>query len=309
MPEKKGVVNTEPSEPTQKRPRVTIKPLKAAGVEADMEKKTAEEKKKAVEKEKEKTKEKPIETPVGADPKDTRTAAATVSDKAQGPEVVHITGLDQPHQEKRKEPEVEKITPTAQVVPTVGSGSAAHKETTAAAGGASSGGAGGFVPQSPIGPKDTVGDLYYKTYTEESRGNAPHQAPWSLKQKDMFKDFAVCCDWFLNSFTPDEVIRQRARTHDGLYQDMYQKAVFVEEKAKFEADRKLEEWGREGLRGKLRTAEDLLAKERAEWKKICVKDNERMYAARSKITELKASLILLAQQLSGCVAGESGTRS
>ncbi|MFS8007076.1 hypothetical protein Hanom_Chr14g01256691 [Helianthus anomalus] len=111
-PEKKGVVITEPSEPAQKKPRVTIKPLKAAGAEANKEKKTAEENK-AREKEKEKTKGKPIETSVGADPKDTRTAAATVSDKAQGPEVVHTTGLDQPHQEKRKEPEIEKMTSTA----------------------------------------------------------------------------------------------------------------------------------------------------------------------------------------------------
>ncbi|KAM0052072.1 hypothetical protein Hdeb2414_s0007g00243971 [Helianthus debilis subsp. tardiflorus] len=52
------------------------------------------------------------------------------------------------------------------------------------------------------------------------------------------------------------------------------KAAFNEEKAKFESDRKSEEWGREGLRGKLRFAEDLLAKERAEWKKICEKDNQ-----------------------------------
>ncbi|KAJ0606145.1 hypothetical protein HanHA300_Chr02g0070821 [Helianthus annuus] len=65
------------------------------------------------------------------------------------------------------------------------------------------------------------------------------------------------------------------------------RAALAEEKAKFESDRKSEEWGREGLRGKLRAAEDLLAKEKAEWKKICEKDNQRMYAARAKITELE----------------------
>ncbi|KAM0037938.1 hypothetical protein Hdeb2414_s0013g00409031 [Helianthus debilis subsp. tardiflorus] len=68
------------------------------------------------------------------------------------------------------------------------------------------------------------------------------------------------------------------------------KATFPEEKAKFESGRKSKEWGREGLRGKLRAAEDLLAKERAEWKKICEKDNQRMYAARSKITDLEAQV-------------------
>ncbi|XP_035830832.1 myosin-6-like [Helianthus annuus] len=68
------------------------------------------------------------------------------------------------------------------------------------------------------------------------------------------------------------------------------KPAFDEEKAKFESDRKLEEWGREGLKGKLRAAEDLLAKERADWKKICAKDNDRMYAARAKITELEGNV-------------------
>ncbi|KAF5783818.1 hypothetical protein HanXRQr2_Chr11g0512261 [Helianthus annuus] len=219
-PEKEGVVIIEPSEPAQKRPRVTIKPLKATGAEADKEKRTAEEKKEAGERQKEKTKEKPVITPVGADPKDTRTAAATVSDKAQGPEVVHITGLDQPHYEKRKEPEIERITPPTQpdvtqhsvkVTSSIG-GSGPH-----AAGGASSGGAAGFTPQN-IGAKDTLGDIYYKTYTEEARGNAPHQAPWGLKQKDTFNEFGPCRDWFLNSFPPGEVNQQRARTHDELYQ-------------------------------------------------------------------------------------------
>ncbi|XP_035830846.1 eukaryotic translation initiation factor 5B-like [Helianthus annuus] len=147
-PEKKGVVITDPPEPAQKRPK-----------------------------------------PVGADPKDTGTAATTASDKAQGPKIVCITGLDQPHHEKRKEPEVEKPTKpapanapvqTAQVTTTGGSGSGVHKGKTAAAGGASPGGARGFMPQN-ISPKDTLGDIYYKTYTEESRGNAPHQAPWGLK--------------------------------------------------------------------------------------------------------------------------------
>ncbi|KAJ0456497.1 hypothetical protein HanIR_Chr15g0763111 [Helianthus annuus] len=98
-----------------------------------------------------------------------------------------------------------------------GSGSAPRKEKTATAGGAGSGGAGGFIPQS-IGPKDTLGDIYYKTYTEEARGNAPHQAPWGLKQKDTFNEFGPCRDWFLNSFPPCEVNRQRARSHDVLYQ-------------------------------------------------------------------------------------------
>ncbi|KAM0004225.1 hypothetical protein Hdeb2414_s0250g00847901 [Helianthus debilis subsp. tardiflorus] len=66
------------------------------------------------------------------------------------------------------------------------------------------------------------------------------------------------------------------------------KAAFAEEKAKFESDKKSEEWGREGLRGKLRATEELLTKGRAEWKEICKKDNQRMYETRTKITNLEA---------------------
>ncbi|KAM0056928.1 hypothetical protein Hdeb2414_s0006g00224281 [Helianthus debilis subsp. tardiflorus] len=73
------------------------------------------------------------------------------------------------------------------------------------------------MPQTPIGPEDTLGDIYYKIYTEEARGDAPYQAPWGLKQKDTFLEFGPCRDWFLNSFPPGEVNRQRAHTHDGLY--------------------------------------------------------------------------------------------
>ncbi|KAM0038346.1 hypothetical protein Hdeb2414_s0013g00413771 [Helianthus debilis subsp. tardiflorus] len=231
--------------------------------------------------------------------------------------------------------QVDPPTHNVQVTSVVGgSADSTCKETTTSAGGSVAAcGAGGSMPQSSIGPKDTVGDIYYKTYTEEARGDAPHQASWGLKQKDMFLEFGACRDWFSNSFPPGEVNPQRARTHDGLYHayavgeanvrsanhqivrewrtmvkeraewEKYHdrlvrqvkdfekaKASFAEEKAKFESDRKSEEWGREILRGKLRAAEDLLAKERAEWKKICEKDNQRMYAARAKITDLEAQV-------------------
>ncbi|KAJ0852219.1 hypothetical protein HanRHA438_Chr14g0635621 [Helianthus annuus] len=71
------------------------------------------------------------------------------------------------------------------------------------------------------------------------------------------------------------------------------KSAFAEEKAAFEAERKSEEWGHEGLKSKLHAAEELLSKERAEWKELCNKDNLRMYAARSKITDLEAQIATL----------------
>ncbi|KAJ0716528.1 hypothetical protein HanPI659440_Chr13g0513731 [Helianthus annuus] len=165
------------------------------------------------------------------------------------------------------------------------------------------------------------------------RGDAPHQAPWSLKQKDTFQEFGPCRDWFLNSFTPGEVNRQRAKTHEMLYRTYVlgeanaraanhqivrewrtmvreradwegyrewmlkritdfekSKAAFDEEKAKFDADKKAEEWGREGLKNKLQAAEQQLAKEKAEFKRICEKDNERAFTARNKIVELEAKI-------------------
>ncbi|KAM0057755.1 hypothetical protein Hdeb2414_s0005g00162141 [Helianthus debilis subsp. tardiflorus] len=75
------------------------------------------------------------------------------------------------------------------------------------------------------------------------------------------------------------------------------KNSFAEEKASFEAEKKSEEWGREGLRSKLRAAEELLSRERAEWKELCKKDNQRMYSARSKITDLEAQIATLKKKV------------
>ncbi|KAM0004461.1 hypothetical protein Hdeb2414_s0242g00845361 [Helianthus debilis subsp. tardiflorus] len=256
--------------------------------------------------EKEKEKKKATEKPVVDDPKDTGAGAITDHDKAQGPKAVRITGLDQPLHEKEdptrgKGPEVVEPTGPAQVdapTQTVQVTSDGGSGTTVGGAGCASG-VGGAKPHTPIVPKDTLGDIYYKSYTKEARGDALHRAPWNLKQKDTFLEFSTCHEWSLNSFTPGEVVRHRSRTHDGLYQayvvgeantraanhqivrewrtmvrersdwENYRdcllreakdfeklKAAFVEEKTEFEADRKSEEWGREGLRGKLRAAEE-----------------------------------------------------
>ncbi|MFS7962516.1 hypothetical protein Hanom_Chr08g00727531 [Helianthus anomalus] len=53
------------------------------------------------------------------------------------------------------------------------------------------------MPHPLIGPKDTLGYIFYKTYTKEARGDAPHQPPWGLKQKDTFMEFAPCRDRYL----------------------------------------------------------------------------------------------------------------
>ncbi|MFS7928854.1 hypothetical protein Hanom_Chr04g00325681 [Helianthus anomalus] len=103
VPEKKGVEFKDPQEPAKKRTRVVIKPFKSAGLEAEKEKKKAAEKHVDKEKEKEKEKGKVAEKPEGDKSMETGAAATTALEKAQGPEVIHITGFDQPLHEKKTE--------------------------------------------------------------------------------------------------------------------------------------------------------------------------------------------------------------
>ncbi|KAJ0463861.1 hypothetical protein HanHA300_Chr14g0520451 [Helianthus annuus] len=83
------------------------------------------------------------------------------------------------------------------------------------------------------------------------------------------------------------------------------KAAFDEEKAKFDADKKAEEWGREGLKNKLQAAEQQLAKEKAEFKRICEKDSERAFAARNKIVDLEAKVVELTAKVEDAQAAQA----
>ncbi|KAJ0897915.1 hypothetical protein HanRHA438_Chr08g0350991 [Helianthus annuus] len=172
--EKKGVTITEPSEPTLKRPRVTkvtIKPFTV--LQSEKEKQKAVEKAvKEREIERKRAAEKP---PTG--PKEPEVVATFSAKKAQGLGPTPITGLDQPTFEKGKGVEVEKpveTSPNDAPVQTVQVASAgetglATKEQTVAAGfAAGQVGAGrpDATSHSPIGPMDTLGDVYYKSYTE-----------------------------------------------------------------------------------------------------------------------------------------------
>ncbi|KAJ0767945.1 hypothetical protein HanLR1_Chr03g0095791 [Helianthus annuus] len=74
-------------------------------------------------------------------------------------------------------------------------------------------------------------------------------------------------------------------------------SAFAKEKAAFEAEKKSEEWGREGLKSKLQAAEELLSKKRAEWKEAelnaQVASKDKDLAAKDKdmeIAELKHRL-------------------
>ncbi|XP_021974836.1 uncharacterized protein LOC110869944 [Helianthus annuus] len=358
----KGVKFTEP-EP--KRPKITIKSSQTAGgasakeknvaeqdvakaVEAQREaeerrKKEEEKKKKAEEDKKKKAEEekkKKAEEEKRCEEAKRKRAFELEKEREQKKAMEKPVNVQEFEvvrgYERRQEPEVVKPTHPAHAETHDRSKILTSKGSSRyTSSGASSGGAGGYNPN-VIGAKDTVGDIYYKSYTEEERGDAPHQAPWSLKQKDTFQEFGPCHDWFLNSFTPGEVNRQRAKTHEMLYRTYVlgeanaraanhqivrewrtmvreradwegyrermlkritefekSKAAFDEEKAKFDADKKAEEWAREGLKNKLQAAEQQLAKEKAEFKRICEKDNERAFAARNKIVDLEAKIVEL----------------
>ncbi|KAM0068340.1 hypothetical protein Hdeb2414_s0002g00072041 [Helianthus debilis subsp. tardiflorus] len=82
------------------------------------------------------------------------------------------------------------------------------------------------------------------------------------------------------------------------------RAIFDEERAKFDVDKKAEEWGREGLKNKLHNAEQQLAKEKAEFKRICERDNERAFAARNKIVDLEAKVAELTVKVEAAQAAK-----
>ncbi|KAF5814178.1 hypothetical protein HanXRQr2_Chr03g0107851 [Helianthus annuus] len=71
------------------------------------------------------------------------------------------------------------------------------------------------------------------------------------------------------------------------------KSSFQGEKAAFDKEKKSKEWGVQGLRNKLQASEDLLAKERREWHVACDNENKKMFAARTKITNLEAEVASL----------------
>ncbi|KAJ0567764.1 hypothetical protein HanIR_Chr06g0288581 [Helianthus annuus] len=189
--EKKKRAEEDKKKKTEEKKKVEEEKRKNAEEE---KRKKAEEEKRAFELEREQEQKKAMDKPVNVQ----ESEVVRGSERRQGPEVVKPTHLAHSEAHDRSKIHTSK-------------GSSRYTSS-----GASSGGAGGYNPN-VIGAKDTVGDIYYKSYTEEERGDAPHQAPWSLKQKDTFQEFGPCRDWFLNSFTPGEVNRHRAKTHEMLY--------------------------------------------------------------------------------------------
>ncbi|MFS8000824.1 hypothetical protein Hanom_Chr13g01183071 [Helianthus anomalus] len=271
----------EAREPKAKKTKFAITPLKNAtvgGKPGETEKLAGSVPEKEI--------EKTVEKIAGADP-----------EKAKGLEVVRITGLDQPLN-KHKGLEVRTETPVTQHDAPI------HTENVRTAIGGRDWPEGWYGrkprPQSPIVMENTLGDIYYKTYTED-RANDAHVLVWSWKQKDTFDDFGACRDWLLWTFPPGEINRQRARGHESLYrayvmgeanssaagyQILHEWQTMYQERASWEKY----QWGLQGLRNKLQASEELLAKERKEWRVACENENKKMFAARAKITNLEADV-------------------
>ncbi|KAM0069045.1 hypothetical protein Hdeb2414_s0002g00079811 [Helianthus debilis subsp. tardiflorus] len=194
------------SEAGVKRPKITIRSTDAAAQDAakaaeahrkveedrkrEEENRVAEKKRKDEEerkrKEEEKKKKEEEERKRKAEQERLAEVARKKAEEARLAEVAKKKTLEKELEKKKsmdqpinvQGPEVARPTQSGPVITSKGSGRFPSSS-------ASSGGAGGYN-LNVIGAKDTIGDIYYKSYNEEERGDSIHQAPWSLKQKDTF---------------------------------------------------------------------------------------------------------------------------
>ncbi|MFS7920977.1 hypothetical protein Hanom_Chr03g00231201 [Helianthus anomalus] len=145
---------------------------------------------------------------------------------------------------------------------------------------------------SPIRPKDTLGNHYYRSYNS-SRADEIHAPVWSLKQGDTFATFPTCREWFMGAFPPAEVLHQKKRKHEQLYQShLFAQANHAKAELAEQA------------------SEDTLAEERRKWREECNKENEKMYSTRNEITNLKAHAEISAKTITDLSAqNENLTRS
>ncbi|KAJ0735265.1 hypothetical protein HanPI659440_Chr11g0430171 [Helianthus annuus] len=182
----------------------------------------------------------------------------------------------------------------------------------------------GASKQSPIRPEETLGDYYYRSYSEKDAGDL-HAPVWNLKKGDNFADWHVCQDWLQGILPPGEVKFQESQSCDQAYQSYVAETVahvstthrivrewynmhkeqksfaaaqkkfssderhlaqlmakLKDDQAKFEAERKTEEWSVAGWKRKAEAEAALLSEERKNWRKI--------YAEVERLQKEKADL-------------------
>ncbi|KAJ0500705.1 hypothetical protein HanRHA438_Chr11g0491891 [Helianthus annuus] len=193
----------------------------------------------------------------------------------------------------------------------------------------------GFVvydeEDSPIRPKETPGDYYYRRYSEK-RASEIHAPMWKLKQGDTFLDWQVCRDWLQGIFPPAEVKFQEERSHDHTYHSYLEETAsststthrivrewrhMHREWDAFEASKKevaeekakrIEDWSTMRWKKKAESEVALLSEERKQWREICDKDNsEKMVLWNNN--NLKAEIERLKKEKAEAEAARDEARS
>ncbi|KAJ0607980.1 hypothetical protein HanRHA438_Chr03g0122191 [Helianthus annuus] len=68
----------------------------------------------------------------------------------------------------------------------------------------------------PLRPDETLGDYYYRTYSEK-KASEIHTLVWNLKKGDTFSNWRVCRDWLQGTFPPAGIKFQEDRAHEQGY--------------------------------------------------------------------------------------------
>ncbi|MFS7955420.1 hypothetical protein Hanom_Chr07g00642411 [Helianthus anomalus] len=114
----------------------------------------------------------------------------------------------------------------------------------------------------PLRPDETLGDHYYKTYTER-KASEVHTPVSNLKKGDTFSNLRVCRDWLHGTFPPSEIKFQEDRAPEQAYH------AYLEEAARYTS-----------------TTHRIVR----EWRSMC-KEWVAFEASKKKISEDKARVI------------------
>ncbi|KAJ0930732.1 hypothetical protein HanPSC8_Chr04g0152791 [Helianthus annuus] len=127
--------------------------------------------------------------------------------------------------------------------------------------------------ESPIRPEETLGDYYYRSYSER-KASEIHTPVWKLKKGDTFSDWQV--------FLLARVALLRTKLEA--------------DRNKFESDQKTEEWSTAGWKRNAEAEAALLLEECKRWREICEKDNNEKIGLLNVINNLKAEIEKLKKQ-------------
>ncbi|MFS7990913.1 hypothetical protein Hanom_Chr11g01064561 [Helianthus anomalus] len=189
---------------------------------------------------------------------------------------------------------------------------------------------------SPIRPEETLGDYYYRSFLEK-RASEIHAPVWKLKQGDIFLT-GKCAetershDQTYHSYlketasstsTTHRIVREWHSMHMEWNAFETSKKEVVEEmekvallrskleadQAKFENERKTEEWSAAGWKRKVESDAALLSEERKRWREICDKDNSEKMVLWNNINNLKAEIERLKKEKAEAEVARDEARS